>query len=129
MTSVIIKGAAALLAVMLVTAGFYGLLGIGSQRGESQYTGYVVDVVDDKGIVFKPSWVNVKTHPRSSSHEQFCILTEDKDDFLPVLRDALHEGHRVSITYERPLWVDPKECDQTHSIVTGVTVVNETSDS
>lgn len=104
------------------------LSGTGSMRSQSTYTGYTVDVVEDKGLIFRPTWVNVKTHPRSSSHERFCILPRDEAAHLPTFRQALRDGARVEITYHRPLWVYPGDCSSDMAIVDDVTVVNSTNE-
>jgi hypothetical protein len=90
------------------------VLGFGSMRGESTYTGYVVDAEIDKGLIFRTSTVHMKTHPRSSAVEEFCLPT---GEFEEEAEQALQDQEPVSVTYSRPLWVNPMTCDGGLSIV------------
>lgn len=119
----------AILAVVLlvVGAGIYGSMGLGQQRAESQYTGHVVDVVEDKGYILTPTWVNMKTDPRSSDQQSYCIKPEDQDELLPKFYAAMESGDRYTVTYERPLWVSPNHCKDGDAIITGIEKVNNSS--
>lgn len=83
-------------------------------RGESTYTGYVVDTEIDRGIVFRTSQVYLKTHPRSSAVEAFCL---NSDDLEQKAQDYLNDEQKVTVTYSRPLWVNPMNCEGGLSIV------------
>lgn len=98
-----------LIAIVIVSL-VYGFAGYTTPRGESQYTGQVVDVVEDKGLIFKPTYVNMKTHRRSSTHEKFCILDQNREEQLSKLYNALENGDRVTVTYSAPAWVRPSKC-------------------
>lgn len=112
---------------VVLLAIIVALTGFGSIRGQSEYTGHVVDVVEDKGVVFRPTWVNMKTDPRSSDIQQYCVLPDDEREILPEFYDAMESGDRVTVTYERPLWVNPNDCNGSQSIITDVRYANETS--
>lgn len=123
-----LKVVAAILGVVLLGAlGFYGLAGLGDQRAESEYTGHVIDVVEDKGVIFRPSWVNMKTNPRSSDVQKYCIHPSDEDELLPEFYEAMEQGHRVTVTYSRPLWVSPNDCPSGTAIIQDIRVVNESA--
>ena len=83
-------------------------------RGESTYTGYVVDTEIDKGIAFRTSQVHLKTHPRSSSVEEFCLTNETLEQNA---QQYLEEEQKITVTYSRPLWVNPFTCEGGLSVV------------
>ena len=119
------KAALGLVGVIVLALIVYGFLGLGSARAESQYTGVVVDVVEDKGIVFRPSWVNMKPNARSSDIQEYCIHPQRSEGLTDRLYSASEQGVRVTVTYERPLWVSPAQCEPGQPILTGVTPVNK----
>lgn len=93
-------------------------------RGESTYTGYVVDTEIDKGLIFRTSQVKMKTHPRSSAVEAFCLPTEE---FEEQAIQSLQDQEPVTVTYSRPLWVNPMQCDGGLSIVKSFSEAEEVS--
>lgn len=117
----------AIAAIIFIGLLIYGMMGISTSRAESQYTGHVVDVVEDKGIIFRPSWINMKTDPRSSDIQQFCIHPDDEDELLDDMYSAMESGDRYTITYSRPLWVSPHDCAGGQAIVHSIRPANSTS--
>lgn len=103
--------------ILLLALFFHAIGGVSSARAESEYTGHVVDVVEDKGIVYRPSWVNMKTSPRSSDIQQYCIHPDDEARLLPKFYEAMEGGYRVTVTYSRPVWVSPFDCPSGTSII------------
>lgn len=103
-----------LIAVIIVG---WAAFGISQVRSPSVYTGQVVDIEVDKGILFRTSQVHLKTHLRSSDSQTFCIHPDNQDEQVQILRDALRNESRVSIEYSRPLWVPINDCDVGLSIV------------
>lgn len=99
-------------------------LGVSSARGESQYTGVVVDVEEDKGLVFRTSQAHVRTDERASQTETFCVHPDSKEEQIPDLRSALNDQTRVTITYERPRVVPIWTCESGTSIITNIEVHN-----
>ncbi|WP_042666111.1 hypothetical protein [Haloferax sp. ATB1] len=97
--------------------------GVGSARAPSDYGGYVVDVEEDRGMLLRTTQIKMKTHPRSSSVETFCVVDGD-DEKLATARSALRNESRVTVEYHRPLWVPPWECQPGTSLVDDVEVVN-----
>ncbi len=108
------------LAFAVLVFGFLALsfiftsLGFGSARGQSTYTGYVVDAEIDKGLLFRTSTVHLKTHPRASAVEEFCLPT---DEFEKQASTYLQDQQRVKVTYSRPYWVHPMTCSGGLSLV------------
>jgi hypothetical protein len=107
--------ALAILIVMALVAG------IGAVRHESQYTGQVVDIENEKGIILQTSQAHLKTDSRSSEHETFCIHPDNREQLEP-LRQTLRDGQRVTITYERPMYVPVWTCQSGTSIITDIDV-------
>lgn len=118
--------AIAITAIIVVALLAYGVMGLASSRGESEYTGHVVDVVEDKGVVFRPTWANMKTSPRSSDIQQYCIHPDDEERLEEEFYAAMEGGERVTVTYSRPLWVSPSECPQDTSIIRDIRPANAT---
>lgn len=102
------------IAVVLIGAFVFTSMGFGSARGESTYTGYVVDTEIDKGLIFRTSQVHLKTHPRSSSGEEFCLTTEQHEQ---EAKEYLQNQQKVTVTYSRPLWVSPFSCEAQLSVL------------
>lgn len=111
---------------VVLWAALMAVLGLSTVRGQSDYTGYVVDMEYEKGIVFKTTQVKMKTHPRSSEHETFCVKVPDNGHQVDALREALAEQRRIRVEYSRPLYVPVWECDTGLSIVRDIEAVNET---
>lgn len=105
------------LAVFVVIPGLLGFMGISSMRAESTYTGYVVDVEHDKGVLFRTSQIHLKTHPRSSAVEEFCIHPSNEKEQLEKARQYLQQGEKVDVTYHRPLYVSHWQCEAGLSLV------------
>jgi len=118
----VVIGIAVVVALSLLV---FGLAGLGSARADSEYTGNVVDVVEDKGMLIRPSWVNMKTDARSSDIQQYC-LREDDEQLKQQFYTSMKSGDRVTVSYSRPLWVSPLECDSGHAIVHDIEAVNGT---
>jgi hypothetical protein len=55
----------------------------------------------------------LKTHPRSSAVEEFC-LTNNKME--KQAKQFLRDEQKITVTYSRPLWVNPFKCEATLSI-------------
>lgn len=108
---------AALLALSVVlTLIWIPISGLGQVRHESQYTGEVVDIENQKGMIMQTTQVHMKTNPRASSHETFCVHPDNREQLDP-LRSALRDSERVTITYSRPLYVAPWTCKSGTSII------------
>lgn len=115
----------ALIAAAVVIGGlilFFMLPGVGTPRGESQYTGVVVDTEYESGFVFKNTIIHLKTNPRSSESETFCIAIPDDQAMYEQLNDALRNGTRVTVTYSRGIVENPFDCMMDHSLVRSVEV-------
>lgn len=120
-----IMGVLTVVIILSLIAGVIVLFnGLGSKRGQSQYTGHVVDVAEDKGVVFTPDWAVMKTDPRSSDKQTFCIRPEDGSELLPQFYSAMESGDRFTVTYHRPLFVWPDTCRSQDAIVTDIRAVN-----
>lgn len=111
-----------LVVVVVVLYGFYLFLGVSHARGDSQYTGVVVDVEEDSGYIWKTTEVHIRTSEYSSETETFCVHPTNEDEQVPTFRQALKDGERVTVTYNRPLYVPRQECQAGLSIVQNVTV-------
>lgn len=120
-------GVIILVSVLILSVIIYGALGVGERRGQSQYTGHVVDVVEDKGLILQPTWTNMKTDPRSSDIQSYCITPDREDELLPKFYNAMEDGDRYTVTYHRPLWVNPNHCDSGDAIITDIQPVNESA--
>ncbi|WP_276273626.1 hypothetical protein [Haloarcula litorea] len=81
----------------------------------------MVDTEIDKGFIFRTSQVHLKTHPRSSAVEEFCLVSDKQEQ---KAEQYLRNQQKVTVTYSRPLWVSPFTCDAQLSIVKSF---NETS--
>lgn len=106
-----------LIAISMIT----GYLGIGEPRGDSTYTGTVVDVEHNRGFIFRTSQVMVKTDQRSSVAEEFCLPTEEK---VQKAKEFLSSGDQITVQYNRPLYVNPFTCDSSLSVVRSMEVKN-----
>lgn len=111
-----------LVAVVVVALLLYGFLGLSATRGASTYTGQVVDIEHEKGLFLKTSQVHLKTNLESSEAETFCVHPSEVDEHLPILRRALRNNQQVTISYSRPLWVSPSECQSGLSMVDDVEI-------
>lgn len=120
-----VYGLAILLVVFVV--GSLGA-GLGDKRSESAYTGNVVDIENERGLLFVTTQVHVKTDRRSSKAETFCVHPDNRDQ-LVTLREGLHTDSRVTITYERPRYVPVWTCEQGTSIITDVETHSEEADA
>jgi hypothetical protein len=105
--------AAVIVIFLFVTVGT-SVLGIGAARGESTYTGYIVDTEIDKGFVFRPSTAHMKTHVRASTHESFCLPTDQMEQQAMEFQE---QEQKIRITYSRPVFVSPTKCDNSVSLV------------
>ena len=117
------------LALVVGLAASAGCLGMATPRSESTYTGYVVDVEYEKGLLFKNTQIHLKTHPRSSAVENFCVIIPEDEQFVQTARDALIDQQRVAVTYERPFYVNPGQCAGGSSLVKDIEVLNQTADT
>jgi len=95
--------------------------GLAMPRGTSQYSGYVVDVEVDKGIP-PTTQIHVKTHPRSSASEMFCLTGTDEDRHSQRSFAALENRSEVTITYDRPIYVSITDCQRGTSIVRSLSI-------
>lgn len=100
----------------------FGFFGFGQARGESTYTGYIVDTEIDRGYIFRTSTAHLKTHFRSSAHEAFCLPTDKMAQRAKELQAA---EQKVQITYSRPVWVSPATCDGGLSLIREINAVEE----
>lgn len=108
----------------VVISAVGGITGLGTPRGESVYTGYVVDVEDDKGLIFRTSQALVKTDQESSVAEQFCL--DDESD-VEAAKEFLQNGEKVDIEYSRGVWVNPFDCQSELSVTNSIEPANTTS--
>lgn len=92
------------------------MMGIGSMRAPSEYTGVVADAEIDRGIVFRTSQARVKTDAEASTFEEFCI----PDGYESRFRELAKTQQKVTITYSRPLIVPKWKCQNGLSIVQDV---------
>lgn len=92
------------------------MMGFGSARAPSEYTGVVADAEIDRGIVFRTSQARVKTDAESSTFEEFCI----PDGYEARFRELATTQEKVTITYSRPLIVPKWKCQNGLSIVQDV---------
>lgn len=113
--------------VVLVVAAVAGFAGFAEQRGESTYSGVVVDFENERGFVFKTTQAHLKTNPESSSGETFCVHPENRDRQVEVLREAARDGSVVTVTYSRPYFVPPWECESGISIIRDVEIREDVS--
>lgn len=124
----ILMGFLMLAMLLLIVGAIAGVLGLDSMRAPSEYTGQVIDVEHNKGIVFRTTQLRMKTHVRSSEIETFCIHERNMPGQLEDARQALATGERIRVEYERPLFVWVGECKPGTSIVTNIEFVgNETN--
>jgi len=93
------------------------IFGVGTPRGQSTYTGYVVDAEIDKGIVFRPSTIHLKTDQQASSVEEFCLVNKEQED---KARQLSRNQTQVTVTYSRPLAVPIWKCQSGLSIVESI---------
>lgn len=121
--SIVIGGI--MIVVLLVAIG--GGLGFAEPRGESTYTGVVVDFENERGIPFETTQAHLKTNPESSNKETFCVHPENRDRQVEVLRDAARSGDVVSVTYSRPLFVPVWDCEADTSIIRDIAVREDVS--
>lgn len=121
----LVGGSIALMAVIALI--WVPVAGVDEVRGESSYTGQVVDVEYEKGMLLQTTQLKVKTDRRSSSHETFCIRIPEDEQHVQTARRALEEGDRVEITYSRPLYVGVWECAQGTSIVQEIEISEDDS--
>lgn len=84
-----------------------------------------MDAELDKGMLFRTSTVHLKTHPRSSVVEEFCLPT---DELERKASTYLQEQQRVEVTYSRPYWVNPKTCNGGISLVQSFEEVEPVTD-
>jgi len=115
MTDWFIVGVRLLIVLAVLFVGAVAV-GVDAPRGESTYTGVVVDVEVEKGIP-ATTQAHLKTDPQASSSESFCVLP-DNDEHLETLRTAARNGSRVTVTYERPLFVPFWTCERGLSYIT-----------
>lgn len=110
-----------LFGVLLILAVVVGSLGgVSAARGESAYTGQVVDLENERGLVFQTTQVHLKTDSQASSSEVFCVHPDSRDEHFDELREAASSGDRVTITYSRPYVVPIWQCQSGTSIVRDV---------
>lgn len=126
LTMVAILGVSALLVVATVIGTVGYMAGFDTVRHESDYSGHAVDLEVEKGLVFQTTQVHMKTNPRSSEHETFCVHPDNHGQ-LDQIRTAVSNGHRMTVSYYRPLWVSPFDCEQGTSVITNVEIHEEES--
>ena len=106
-----------------------GCLGIGTPRqNESDYTGYIVDTENERGLIFPNTKIHLKTHPTSGTSEEFCITMPEDEEMLENARVALRDGRRVTVTYQRGIFENPWDCFDNSSMVLDIEVHDETAD-
>lgn len=114
-------GIYALVALVVLPLCYVGM-GLGTARAPSEYTGYVVDVEEDRGPpLLRTTQLKVKTHPRSSTTETFCVA-QDSEVVLETAYDAMGNQTRVTIDYERPFFVPRQQCQPQTSLVQNITL-------
>jgi len=96
--------------------------GLGQARAPSEYTGYVVDVEEDRGPpFFRTTQVHMKTHPQSSTTETFCV-TGNTAGTLNQAYESMQNQTRATVAYERPWYVSPRECESGTSIAQNISL-------
>lgn len=103
-------------------AGLAGCMGLGTPRGESTYTGYVVDNEHEKGIIFRNSKIKLKTDPKSGTSEEFYIRTPEDQEMYDEAARALQEQKRVTVSYERSFFENPTDAFGEASVVVDLEV-------
>lgn len=117
-----VVAALAIVATVVFMAVGVAVQGIGEQRSTSDYSGHVVDVENQRGIVLQTTQIHLKTDKESSNAETFCVHPDNRDEQLPKLRQAVNSGDRVTVTYSRPLYVPVWTCEAGTSIIRNVEV-------
>lgn len=114
---------------IFITAVIVGglLAGLAPPTEESTYTGYVVDAEVDRGFIFRTTTIHMKTHPRSSVLERFCVLESNENSQLDQLRQSLYDQTRLRITYTRPAYVGIWDCNAHTTIIENIEIANKTS--
>jgi len=118
-----LMAAGALLILAVVASFLLVMIGFGTPVGESTYTGQVVDVEHDRGIIFPVDTVNARTGSDAGVDEMFCVVD---DGLREEARQYAGDGGRVVITYHRPLWLDPRECERGSVVMTDIRPHNTT---
>jgi hypothetical protein len=86
------------------------VLGFGIPVAESNYSGDVADIQDNRGIIWETSSVEIKTDSEATEPVTFCIAPGDTSEFIPMLRYAQEENLRVTVTYDRGYFEPPWKC-------------------
>ena len=118
---VLLYAAAFVALAAVICVGVVLLAGVSEVRQPSDYTGNVVDIENEKGIIFRTTQAHVKTDRRSSEHETFCVHPDNREQ-LDTLRDGLQTDNRVTIEYSRPLYVPVWVCQSGTAIIDEVTI-------
>ena len=107
------------------TATLAGCLGIGTPRGNSEYTGYVVDTEYERGLIFRNTTIHVKTDPKSGTGETFKIRIPEDRDLFEIAQEALSTGRRVRVFYKRGLFENPFDAFSNDSIVVDIKMLDQ----
>jgi len=99
-----------LLVVVIVALSIASAAGFGTPIGDSTYTGVVVDVQHEEGLVWQTSQVVAKSNAEASDQQTFCMMNPVDSGLLEKSRNTLNDGERVKIQYHRPLWIPLWEC-------------------
>lgn len=106
---------------------FAAFIGFGTPIGDSTYTGIVVDVQHEEGLVWKTSQVVAKTNPQASDEQVFCMMDPTESGLLDKSLDELGQGDRVQISYHRPLWIPLWECPRGALIMDDIAPINSSA--
>lgn len=104
---------------------FVAMLSVGAaflhQPIESgQYTGRVMEVEYETGLVVQTTTTYLKTGPESSRFESLCVPNAPTNPLTAQLREAARNRIAVTVTYDTPLIVPPWDCSTT-PVLRGVT--------
>jgi len=103
-------GVVLLVALVTVAVLIPTVFGFGTPIGDSTYTGVVVDVQHEEGLVWQTSQVVAKSNAEASDQQAFCMVNPSDSGLLEKSRNTLNDGERVKIQYHRPLWIPLWEC-------------------
>jgi hypothetical protein len=101
-----------------------GYMGISTPVGESSYTGVIVDVEHNRGYIFRTTQVYMKTDATASAVETFCVKADSQPELFESVKKNYQDGEKVTVDYDRPIWVSPFKCQSGHSVINSVNPVN-----
>lgn len=114
LTIVVLVGSALVL-------GLAALIGFNSPIDSGSYTGQVIDYTNQRGLIFETNDLTTKTHERSSQREDWCV-SDNKPQLVEKVK-KIEMGQKVSIEYNRPLWVWIDHCENGLKVIQSIEVV------